>query len=118
MNTKTKRHGPAPRPEAELRTRVVQLGFTESEYETIATLAGENTPRRVAGFIRNAALGRSKTPAPTVNIKTWMKLAQPLNNLNQIAKRLNALGAFSESDLNAVERLRAEIVALRAELLS
>lgn len=117
MEPRVKRHGPHPKPEAELRTRVVQLGLTAEEYDQIAAKAGSSTPRRVANFIRNSALGRGAAVPPKINYTTWLKLAQPLNNLNQIAKRLNQLGPFGEFDLKAVEQLRAEVVALRAELL-
>jgi len=78
--------------------------------------------RDVGTYLREAGLRRRVVgTVPAVNVEAWRELARATANLNQIAAHLNGGGRFDERGTarmaQALDALRAEVTALRLDLL-
>jgi len=89
-----KRRGPAPRPADQQRKHRISIFLTPSEYELVIAKAGEYP---LPDFVRNCSIDGEYAPkipvgptVPKLNFEAWKKLARVANNINQIARRLNA----------------------------
>lgn len=81
----------------------------------------------LAAFLRRAALGQRVHAVPTGNAAKWAELARTTSALSNLAKHANAEAKRQREGGGAVvlidvppdllERLRAEVEALRRELL-
>lgn len=107
---KTWRRGPVPKPKSELRKNRVNVFFTDAE---IADLEKFSSGMSLSNFIRFAATSRDllPRPMPEINSQAWEEIGRIGNNLNQIARHLNA-GENVE-----IEKIRNELNALRLKII-
>lgn len=112
-NKNKKRRGPAPKTKDQKQLNRVNVYFTDDElFDLKQRAAGLKLPK----YLRDLGLSRE---APIINIPAGnFELADELrrlgNNLNQVARQLNAFHTFNSDELNA---LADEIRATHAALL-
>ncbi|MCE0782882.1 plasmid mobilization relaxosome protein MobC [Pseudomonas sp. NMI542_15] len=89
-----KRRGPAPRPAEQQRNHRISIFLTPAEYQLVVDKAGDYP---LPDFVRNCAIDGKYAPKipvspviPKLNFEAWKKLSRVANNINQIARRLNA----------------------------
>lgn len=120
--------GPTPKPAAQLRKNLVGIYLTDMELFDIAIRAGSNIPvnkpggdttarRKIADFIRRSAAGSLPPTVPQLNYIAWCELANALNNLNQIARKLNSGMQINDFDSRNIAEIKIIITALRPKLL-
>lgn len=111
------RRGPAPHAEDQRRTRRVSVYLTPAEYERLADDPGGHT---VADVLRRAGLDRpleAPPQVPEINREAWRSLARTVANINQLTHHANAGGRVDEDLRPVLDELRAEVQALRSELV-
>lgn len=97
------------KPEGAARDAVVPVRLTPFERDELAQLA-EQRNTTLSGLLRSLALGRN-LPAPKppkVDADTYMELGRIGNNLNQIARAMNAVHTMPP-----FEKLAEDVEALR-----
>lgn len=112
---KKRRHGPMPRPGAELRKTRISVYLTSDEYSEVSRRAAGRNP---AAYMRAAVLSRVPAQIPTVNIQVYRELARSAANLNQIAHSLNLL--WQQDGMPAladIEDIKVELADFRIKLL-
>lgn len=102
----------------ENRNHRITVRVTDKERDLLIAKAND-VGMKLSEFVRYASLGRT-LPRPKVEAEAWLQASRLLNNLNQIAKRLNE--AKRGEDLVAVakrevDELREEIMKVRKKLL-
>ena len=98
-----------------VRTKQVNIRVSAEEYAALMAEA-EKAGMQVAAFVRDAALRkRIKAAPPAINADAWITLGKTLNNLNQIARHLNAAARLGGEDA-AVDEVRQELETLRREI--
>ena len=114
-----RKHGPTPKPANKLRNQRVSVYFTQSEWERIAIQLDTTVARKIAAYIREAALAQINTItfAPPINLETWKQLSPALKNLNQIAKKLNSDKSYGEADRKNINELTELVSELWRKLL-
>lgn len=97
------------KPEGAIRDAVIPVRLTGFERDELAEIA-EQRNTTLSGLLRTLALGRT-IPAPKhskVDADTYLELGRIGNNLNQIARQLNALHMVPP-----FEKLAEEVKTLR-----
>lgn len=89
-----KRRGPAPRPAEQQRNHRISIFLTPAEYQLVVDKAGDYP---LPDFVRNCAIDGKYAPKipvspviPKLNFEAWKKLSRVANNINQLARHLNA----------------------------
>lgn len=83
------------------RTKRIKIALTEAEYAHLVEEA-QATGIRLAVLCREKALnGKVVTPAPKINLDAYRVLRGVANNLNQIARYLNATKQSPDQALRA-----------------
>lgn len=108
------------KPEGAARDAVVPVRLTPFERDELAEIA-EQRNTTLSGLLRTLALGRN-LPAqkpPKIDADTYLELGRIGNNLNQIARALNAVHTVPpfERLTEAVESLRALLKKVQAGTL-
>ena len=101
-----------------LRERKITVRLTDAERGHLleqAELAG----LKIEPFVRNVILGVRMQPRPK---EEWAELLRQTsgiaNNINQIAKRVNATGTLYAQDIEDIKGAMAEIWQLQRSILS
>lgn len=100
------------KPEGAARDAVVPVRLTPFERDELAEIA-EQRNTTLSGLLRTLALGRN-LPAPKpqkIDAETYLELGRIGNNLNQIARALNAVHTMPP-----FEKLSEEVESLRVLL--
>lgn len=107
---KTWKRGPAPKPKSELRTKRVEVYFTDSEYSDLVKVAGK---MKVSNLIHFAITKPESLPRPVpeINSQAWEEIGRIGNNLNQISRHLNSGGNME------IEQIKKELNALRLKIV-
>jgi hypothetical protein len=108
------------KPEGAARDAVVPVRLTPFERDELAEIA-EQRNTTLSGLLRTLALGRS-LPAPKpqkIDADTYLELGRIGNNLNQIARAMNAVHTMPplEKLAEEVESLRVLLKKVQAEML-
>ncbi|WP_082878119.1 hypothetical protein [Methylobacillus sp. MM3] len=116
----TRRRGGRPRlPDIERRNIKTTITLNRLEAEQLM-LKSEDAGMDGASYIRVAALGNTITAVPAINREAYVKLARLAGNVNQLMRHINSSSSVvvNGQQLGAgLEKLRAEVQALRAALL-
>lgn len=122
MKTQPTRHHRRGRPrvsDVDRRSIKVSINLSQSEAEQLS-LKSEDVGMECASYIRVAALGNTITAVPAVNRDAYLNLGKLAGNLNQLMRAINTGNAGivnGEQVLPALQKLRAEVQALRASLV-
>lgn len=112
-----RRHGPAPKPQAEQRRHSVSCRLTDAEIARLDDLRGEVSRGE---WLRLAAMAKPPRIVPTVNKVAWADLSRAAGNLNQITRAINE-GKLPVKDVpsvgKAVMDVRAHLDAVRRLLI-
>lgn len=123
-----KKRGPDPLPPADRRTYPVSVYLSPAELAELCSRAipggTDDIPelgvrRRLAAYLRNAALGSLPPQIPAINREAWANLSRVAANLNQYQATINAgtTGAYPPEVLaelaNQVQELRADLLGVR-----
>jgi hypothetical protein len=118
--TRRRHRGGRPRmPDIERRTAKLTIALNRLEAEQLA-FKSEDAGMDTAAYIRVAALGNQITAVPKINREAYTELARLAGNLNQLMRHINSSSSVvvNGEQLGAgLEKLRAEVQALRAALL-
>lgn len=96
------------------RTKQVNIRVSSDEYARLQA-AAEKAGMQLSAFVRDAALRKRIKSAPCmVNAEAWIVLGKTLNNLNQLARHLNA--AARRGDDERVQAVLAELDILKQEV--
>jgi len=111
--TKKRKRGPAKKPEEQQRKNRISIFLTDSEYRLVKEKAGDyELPLYVRTRAINGKLAPKAASIPAINLEAWRNLAQCANNLNQLARHLNAGNELG------IDEAKAEIAAFRLALIS
>lgn len=107
---KTWKRGPAPKPKSELRTKRVEVYFTDDEYSDLINIAGK---MKISNLIHYAITKPESLPKPMpeINAQAWEEIGRIGNNLNQIARHLNS------GEQVQIEQIRSELNQLRLKIV-
>lgn len=112
-----RRHGPAPKPQAEQRRHSVSCRLTDAELALLDDLRGEVSRGE---WLRLAAMSKPPRIVPTVNKVAWADLSRVAGNLNQLNRAINE-GKLTTKDAAGAGRmlmgLRAQVDQLRRSLI-
>ena len=102
---------------AQIRSAVVPVRFTQSERDTIKSLA-ESRRLSLSDFIRTVVLGRKLLPpvAAAINRSVYQELARIGNNLNQLVRAANS-GTVTGCDSILLLKVQGEVRNLGFQLL-
>lgn len=100
----------SPKKKDNMRTKRIEIRLSIDELERARQLAGARK-MRVGTFIREASLHRIPPTIPPINSSASLELGRISNNLNQIARKLNA-GFNIDGDAinNEIKRLRFALI--------
>ena len=100
------------------RTKKITVRFTDKEYAKLREMS-ETSGLKMEPVIRKLLVGYEIRPRPNA---TYIKLIKELsaigNNLNQIAKRMNATGNVYKADVNEVKELMKQVWQSQKSMLS
>lgn len=107
-----RRRGPAPIPVGDKRYNRLNVFFSDAEYAEL--LSRVKIKSRLSSYVRRQAIaGQTEltVEVPQINIKAYAELARVANNLNQIARKLNA------ADIIDISQLLVELQTFRKALI-
>jgi hypothetical protein len=107
-----KRRGRSPVPDP--RTHCISVRLNDAELALLNCKRGDLDKGE---WLRCAALDKLPSIIPEPNQEKWLELANAANNLNQVARKLNALVSIDEVDQVELEFIRNTLVEFRAALL-
>ena len=100
------------------RTKKITVRLTDKEYAKLREMS-ETSGLKMEPVIRKLLVGYEIRPRPNA---TYIKLIKELsavgNNLNQIAKRMNATGNVYKADVNEVKELMKQVWQSQKSMLS
>ena len=100
------------------RTKKITVRLTDKEYAKLREMS-ETSGLKMEPVIRKLLVGYEVRPRPNA---TYIKLIKELsavgNNLNQIAKRMNATGNVYKADVNEVKELMKQVWQSQKSMLS
>ncbi len=124
MSDKKRRHGPAPKSEAEIRNIRTGIYFNKKEYDILLKKAFPHgsdglselaIKRRIGSFIRNVIIDAVPPSIPAINSDAWFKLSKANSNLNQVMQIANKFGDRELFD--TAEHIKKTITELRYTLI-
>jgi hypothetical protein len=114
-----RRHGPEPRPEAELRSQRVGFYVTADEYDELIKRAGAigktgtALSRHLGRFVRDQTFNRLPPMIPELNRSAWFELSKAAANLNQIARTLNQGDSVEAGEIRAaLDEFRCSLIGM------
>ena len=91
------------------RTQAVIVRLTDKEKQHLERQA-QNAGLKMEPFIRKLIMGADIRPRPPDNVAELIRAIGAVgNNINQIARKVNAYDDVSRSDMEEVRRLLSEI---------
>lgn len=117
--TRQHRRGRPRVPDVDRRRIKVSINLNQPEADQLA-FKSEDAGMDTAAYIRIAALGNSITAVPAINREAYTELARLAGNLNQLMRHINSdksVVVNGQQLGTGLEKLRAEVQALRAALL-
>ncbi|MFA6121069.1 MAG: plasmid mobilization relaxosome protein MobC [Sideroxydans sp.] len=104
---RSKRKQDEPPVEA-VRTHQVKVMLNDDEIQFLDIARGRLSRAEVMRYL---LLNKVPAPIPELNSVAWTELSRASANLNQLAKYLNAGGAFEAEQIRAsLERFRASLI--------
>lgn len=114
---KTKRTGPKPKPERDLRTHTISVRLTVAEAEALKAEAAEvGREKQVGRYLYEKHSGRVPLHIPAVNLEAWGRLGRVAGGLTTMAKAAAAM-QLPMIDRLLVEQVREELREVRSLLI-
>lgn len=103
----------------EIRQNILHFAVTDTELDIIQQKMKQLGIRNLSAFLRTMALNGFILKLDLANVRQLTRLLSNLtNNVNQIAKRLNAHGSIYETELDEIQQSQKELWNMMHNILN